>query len=122
MHLIKILGQLVLTMTFILNLSHSYRNPFLHPHSECHAACSTYKRRKGKEEIASESELQRSTIHLHLNHLAMTLTFIWDIHTLYKKVRQLTISKRNLTDFMTISSSKYPEVSRQKPTVRSIKW
>lgn len=71
-HLVKILGQLVLTMTFTLNLSHSYRNPFLHPHSECHAARSTYRRRKGKEEIASESELQQSTIHLHLKHLAMT--------------------------------------------------
>lgn len=73
----KILGQLVLTITFTLNLSHSYRNPFLHPHSECHAACSTYRRRKGKEEIAGELELQQSTIHIHLKHLAMTFIYFY---------------------------------------------
>lgn len=64
-------------MTFTLNLSHSYRNPFLHPHSEWHAACSKYGERKGKEEIASESELQQSTVHLHLKHLRMTFIYFY---------------------------------------------
>jgi len=76
-HLGKILGQLLLTMTFTLNLSHSYRNPFLHPHSEWHAACSKYRERKGKEEIASESELQQSTVHLHLKHWGTTFIYFY---------------------------------------------
>lgn len=76
-HLGKILGQLVLTMTFTLNLSHSYRNPFLHLHSEWHAACSKYRERKGKEKIAGESVLQQSTVHLHLKHLGVTFIYFY---------------------------------------------
>lgn len=64
-------------MTFTLNLSHSYRNPFLHLHSEWHAACSKYREREGKEKIASESELQQSTVHLDLKHWRMALIYFY---------------------------------------------